>query len=201
MLARLAHVIVRRRRWVIGAWVVLSLFGAFSASQVSKRWFQSFSIPGYSAYEANQRTLQRFGTGQQAPLVAVFHTSGDVTKATGIEKAIDRAAAVNPGSRTSSYWSTGSRAYLSKDGHTAFAEIYPPGTPTFSSDTHINQTRAALKSATPAGVTAYLTGSRRARGCVVRRQQRPERPHRGPHRRRSARSSSSSSSSGRCPPC
>ncbi len=158
MLARLAHVIVRRRRWVIGAWVVLSLFGAFSASQVSKRWFQSFSIPGYSAYEANQRTLQRFGTGQQAPLVAVFHTSGDVTKATGIEKAIDRAAAVNPGSRTSSYWSTGSRAYLSKDGHTAFAEIYPPGTPAFSSDTHINQTRAALKSATPAGVTAYLTG-------------------------------------------
>ncbi|MGH3000821.1 MAG: hypothetical protein ACRDNM_16120, partial [Gaiellaceae bacterium] len=71
MLARLAHMIVRRRRWVIGAWVALTLFGAFSASQVSKRWFQTFFIPGYSAYEANQRTLERFGTGQQAPLVAV----------------------------------------------------------------------------------------------------------------------------------
>ncbi|HEX5245926.1 MAG TPA: MMPL family transporter [Gaiellaceae bacterium] len=158
MLARLAHVIVRRRRLVIGAWIVLSLFGAFSASQVSKRWFQSFSIPRYSAYEANQRTLQRFGTGQQAPLVAVFQTKGDVTKATGIQKAIGRAAAVNPGSRVSSYWSTGSRAYISKDGHTAFAEIYPPGTPNFSSDTHIKQTRAALEKSTPAGVTAYLTG-------------------------------------------
>src|SRR5215469_870645 len=106
MLARLAHVIVRRRRLVIGAWVALTLFGAFSASQVSKRWYQSFSIPGYSAYEANKRTLEHFGTGMQAPLVAVFHTSGDITKQTGLQKAVDAAAAVDSGSRTSSYWST-----------------------------------------------------------------------------------------------
>ena len=101
MLARLAHLIVRRRKLVVGVWIVLTLFGAFSASQVSKRWYQSFSIPGYSAYEANQRTLQTFGTGQQAPLVAVFHSQGDVTKATGIETAVEKAAAVNPGSRVS----------------------------------------------------------------------------------------------------
>src|SRR5438445_5878732 len=158
MLARLAHVIVRRRRFVIGAWVLLTLFGAFSAGQASKRWFESFSISGYSAYEANQRTLKTFGTGEQAPLVAVFRSSGDVTKATGIKNAIAAAAKVNPGSRVSSYWSTGSRAYVSKDGHTAFAEIYPPGTPTFSSSVHIDRVRARLKAATPAGVQASLTG-------------------------------------------
>ena len=83
-LARLAHQIVRRRKIVIAAWIVLTLFGAFSAGQVSNRWFESFSIPGYSAYEANQRTLKTFGTGEQAPLVAVFHSDGDVTKETGI---------------------------------------------------------------------------------------------------------------------
>ena len=44
MLARLAHVVSRHRRKVIFAWVALTLFGVFSASQVSKRWFQSFSI-------------------------------------------------------------------------------------------------------------------------------------------------------------
>src|SRR5690348_18269538 len=109
LLARLAHLIVRRRKLVIAAWIALTLFGAFSAGQVSKRWFESFSIPGYSAYEANQRTLERFGTGEQAPLVAVFHSSGDVTKAAGIRSAIAAAAQVNPGSRVSSYWSTGSR--------------------------------------------------------------------------------------------
>ena len=131
MLARLGHWIAHHRKLVIGAWVALTLFGAFSAQQVSKRWYQSFSIPGYSAYEATQRTLKTFGNGQQAPLVAVFRSSGDVTKATGIGGAIAAAARVNPGSRVSSYWSTGSRAYVSADGHTTFAEIYPPGKPTF----------------------------------------------------------------------
>ena len=127
MLGRLGHWIAHHRRLVIGVWIALTLFGAFSAGQVSKRWFQSFSIPGYSAYEANVRTLHAFGSGDQPPLVAVFHSSGDITKVAGIPQAIAAAAAVNPGSRTSSYWSTGSRAYVSKDGHTAFAEIYPPG--------------------------------------------------------------------------
>src|SRR3954468_17278418 len=133
LLARLAHLIVRHRKAVIGVWIVLPLFGAFAAGQVSSRWFESFSIPGYSAYEANQRMIHTFGTGEQAPLVAVFHTSGDITKEDGIAKAIAAGAKVNPGSRVSSFWSTGSRAYISKDGHTAFAEIYPPGEPTFSS--------------------------------------------------------------------
>jgi RND superfamily putative drug exporter len=158
LLARLAHVIVRRRRIVIAAWLVLTLFGGFAAGQVSKRWFESFSIPGYSSYEANQRTLKTFGQGEQAPLVAVFHSSGDVTKDTGITKAIAAAAAVNPNSRVSSFFSTHSRAYVSKDGHTTFAEIYPPGTPTFSSSVHIDQVRAALKANTPGGVQANLTG-------------------------------------------
>ena len=101
LLARLAHLIVRRRWIVIGVWIALTLYGAFSAGQVSKRWFESFSIPGYSAYEANQRTLHTFGTGENAPLVAVFHSDGDVTKATGAKAAIAAAAAVNPGSRVS----------------------------------------------------------------------------------------------------
>ena len=158
ILASLTHVIVRHRRAVIGVWVLLTLFGAFSASQVSKRWFESFSIPGYSAYEANQRTLHALGTGEQAPLVAVFNSSGDITKVSGITTAIAAAAKVNPGSRVSSFWSTGSRAYVSKDGHTAFAEIYPPGTPGFSSTTHIPQVRAQLKKAAPPGVQVFLTG-------------------------------------------
>src|SRR3954468_19585148 len=139
ILARLTHLIVRRRRAVIGAWILLTLFGAFSAGQVSKRWFESFSIPGYSSYEANQRTLKTFGQGEQAPLVAVFTSAGDVTQKAGIANAITAAAKVNPGSRVSSFFSTHSRAYVSKDGHTTFAEIYPPGTPTFSSSVHIKE--------------------------------------------------------------
>src|SRR3954469_22097571 len=120
----LARLVLRHKRAIVFLWLALMLIGAYSANAVSKRWLEQFSIPGYSAYEANQRTLHTFGTGENAPLVAVFHSDGDVTKARGATAAIAAAAAVNPGSRVSSFWSTGSRAYLSKDGHTAFAEIY-----------------------------------------------------------------------------
>ena len=79
MLARLAHFVTRHRLAVIGAWIVLTLFGAFAAGRVSKRWYQSFSIPGKSAYEASQRTLKEFGVGVRPPTVVVYHTQGDAT--------------------------------------------------------------------------------------------------------------------------
>src|SRR5438132_9856021 len=158
MLARLAHVIVRRRRAVIGAWVVLTVFGAYSAGQVSKRWFQSFSIPGYSAYEANQRMLKQFGTGQRNPNVVVFHTNGDATKSDAIRAAMERAAKANPGALTSSYFSTGSLAYVSKDRHTAFEEIYPVGLVKFNTKSGATQTLNAAATGLPQEVTVHVTG-------------------------------------------
>jgi hypothetical protein len=148
---------VRRRRWVIAAWIALTVFGAYAVGQVSNRWFESFSIPGYSAYEANQRTLDAFGTGAQAPLVLVFHSAGDITKKTGIKGAIDAAAGVNPAlaSRRS-----GRRvaACTSPRTGTPRSPRLSAGTPTFSSSVHIDQVRAKLKAATPEGVQSSLTG-------------------------------------------
>jgi len=158
MLARLAHVVSRNRRKVIFAWVALTLFGAFSASQVSKRWYQSFSIPGKSAYEANQRTLKTFGTGIRPPDVVVFHTAGDATKSTAIAAAMKRAAAAMPGGRTSSYFSTHDLMYVSKDRRTTFEEIYPPGPSTFSTKSEAFKVRAAAARGLPSGIQVEVTG-------------------------------------------
>jgi RND superfamily putative drug exporter len=157
MLASLGHLVHRRRKLVVGIWIVLTVFGAFSAAKVSHRWFESFSIPGYSAYETNQKTLKIFGSGERPPLVAVFQSSGDVTKE-NLKSAIAKAAAVNPGSRVGSYFDTHSSAYVSRDRHTMFAEIYPPGENTFSGKTHVKEARAALAESAPPGVTTHLTG-------------------------------------------
>src|SRR3954468_19514125 len=138
-------------------WVVLTIFGAFSAAKVSSRWFESFSIPGYSAYETNQKVLKTFGNGEQAPFVAVFHANGDITKS-DLQPALDAAARIDPGSRISSYASTHNDMYLSADRHTAFAEIYPAGENTFSGTSHIGDVRSALQQNVPAGVEAHLTG-------------------------------------------
>jgi RND superfamily putative drug exporter len=158
VLARLAHVVARNRWKVIAAWIVLTLFGGFAAGQVSKRWYQSFSIPGKSAYEANQRTLKAFGTGVRPPDVVVFHTSGDATKSSAIAAAMQRAAAVMPGARASSYFSTHDLMYVSPDRHTTFEEVYPPGPAKFDTKSGAATLRAAAARGLPSGIQVEVTG-------------------------------------------
>src|SRR5256884_3618729 len=154
----LARLVLRHKRAIVFLWLALTLVGAYSANAVSKRWLEQFSIPGYSAYEANQRALKTFGTGENAPLVAVFQSDGDVTKVTGIKQAIAAAERQHPWSRVRSYSSTDSEAPVSRARHTTFAELYPPGNQGFNGNVKIGEARTALKEATPPGVTSYLTG-------------------------------------------
>ena len=158
MLARLAHVVIRHRFIVIGAWLVLTIFGAYAAGQVSKRWFQSFSIPGASGYETNQRTLKAYGVGVRPPNVVVFKTDGDATKSEAIRAATERVKKVNPGALTSSYFSTGSDAFVSRDRHTTFMEVYPPGLATFDTKSGAKETEKAASSGLPSGITVHVTG-------------------------------------------
>src|SRR5262249_61925013 len=99
-LAGLAHFLMRHRRLVAGVWIALTIFGAFSAQQVSKRWLEQFSIPGFSAYEANQRTLKTFGSGEQAPNIAVLRVKGDVTKSAAARQTLAKVAREFPRFRT-----------------------------------------------------------------------------------------------------
>jgi putative drug exporter of the RND superfamily len=159
VLESLAHLVMRRRWIVIGVWIVLTFFGAFAAGQVSKRWYQSFSIPGKSAYETSQRTLKVFGVGVRPPTVVVFHSDGDVTKDQAVRAAMDRAAKANPGSLASSYFTTnGNPAYVSQDRHTTFQNIYPAGSPKFDTKSGVDQTRAAAAKGLPSNIDVQVTG-------------------------------------------
>src|SRR5436190_11068450 len=158
MLASLAHTVARHRRAIIVVWVVLTIFGGFAAGQVSNRWYQSFSIPGKSAYEANQRTLKAFGSGVRPPDVVVFHTSGDATKSNAIKQAMQRATATMPGARTSSYFSTGNLIYVSRDRHTTFEEVYPPGLAKFDTKSGAEKMRTAAAAGLPSGIDVEVTG-------------------------------------------
>ena len=158
MLTRLAHLTARHRWPVIGVWLVLTLFGVFAAQNVSTRWYQSFSVPGQPAYDASQRMLQAFGAGVRPPDVVVFHARGDATLSKPIEEAMRRAAMTMPGARTTSYFSTGSLAYVSHDQHTTFEEVYPPGPAQLNSASGAQQMRAAAARGLPAGITVNVTG-------------------------------------------
>jgi putative drug exporter of the RND superfamily len=158
VLARLPHLVARRRWVVIGVWIVLTMLGGVAAGKLSSRWYQSFSIPGKSAYEASQRTLKTFGVGVRAPNVVVFHTAGDATKDPAIAQAMKRAAGTMPGALTSSYFSTHSLMYVSSDRHTTFMEVYPPGGTNFDTKSGAKRMRAAAAAGLPAGTTVNVTG-------------------------------------------
>jgi RND superfamily putative drug exporter len=158
MLARLAHATTNHRKAVILAWLALTVFGGFAASQVSQRWLQSLSIPGYPAYEANQRSLDRFGTGDRPPNVVVFKTKRDATKSKAIPAAMARALEASPGARASSFFSTGSSAYVSKDRHTTFMELYPAGAADINAKSGAEAILAAAKAGLPTGIEVHVTG-------------------------------------------
>jgi RND superfamily putative drug exporter len=158
VLTRLAHLTLRHRWLVIGAWLLLTAFGVFAAGQSSSRWLQSTAVPGQPAYEASQRSLHALGFGATPPTVVVFHTSGDATQTPAIEAAMKRAATTIPGAYTSSSYSTGNPMYASADRHTAFMEIYPPGRAGVDIVSHATDIRAAAAAGLPAGVTVNVTG-------------------------------------------
>src|SRR6476619_6929375 len=120
-LARLGHFTTRYRWPMIGAWIALTIFGCYAAGQLSSRWYQSLAVPGKPAYEASQRTLKTLGAGDRSPSTVVFHSSNaDLSESPAVRQAIARVVEASPGALTSSYFSTGNRMYVSKDGHTTF---------------------------------------------------------------------------------
>src|SRR4029453_4131298 len=157
-LARLAHFTARHRWPVIVVWVVLTLVGGVAAGKRSPPGDHGFSIPHKSAYEASQRSLHAFGAGVRPPNVVVFHTDGDATKSVAIQQAMKRAAATKPGALTSSYFSTHNEMYVSRDRHTTFLEVYPRGSPNFSSTSGAEKLRTAAAAGLPAGITVNVTG-------------------------------------------
>jgi RND superfamily putative drug exporter len=138
---------------------VLTLFGGFAAGQLSSRWYQSTSVPGKPAYETGQQTLKAFGAGVRPPNVVVFHSaSGDVTTSAEVRAAMARVATAYPGALTSSFFSTGSLAYVSGDRHTTFQEVYLPGRDGVDRTSGAAEMRAAAALGLPAGVTVDVTG-------------------------------------------
>ena len=161
MLERLAHTILRHRKLVVAVWVVLTAIGGFAAPHAANRLLTTFSIPSSQSYQHNQRIVETFGNGSQNPMVLVFHDpAGDVTQAPGIQGAIDAALKQNPGARISSYFNTGadSGVYVSKDGHTMFAAIYPVGDNGFGAGGTIAATQQAIAQHAPSGVQASVSG-------------------------------------------
>jgi RND superfamily putative drug exporter len=167
-MAPLTRWVLAHKRIVVVTWLVLLFAGFAAAGPASDALNQKFSVPNKEGWETNQAIAKHYrGTGgDTSPLLPVvtLPTGQSVTSPqvkAGLAQVDKRLARALPGARVASFASTGDRTFVSKDGHTTFAIVYPrPDAKSSFGDNPQAEKAAskALRGATVAGQPVHLTG-------------------------------------------
>jgi putative drug exporter of the RND superfamily len=167
-LSSLTRWVLSHKRTVVIGWIVLTIAGVMASGPATDALDPEFSVPNKEGWETNQTIAQQYrGTGGDTmPLVPVVKlpdgTNADSPAVKADLAKMDRKLEqALPGSRLASYASTGDKAFVSKDGHTTFALIYPTPDPdsAFGENPKAEKAAsAALQGATVAGQPVHLTG-------------------------------------------
>jgi RND superfamily putative drug exporter len=160
--------VLAHKRTVIVAWAALTIAGMMAAGPATEALENEFSVPDKEGWETNLEIADRYqGTGgDTSPLLPVVTlpegTSADSPAVKADLERVDASLAeALPNARIASYASTGDRAFLSEDGRTAFAVVYPQPDPDSSFGENPQAEKdasAALAGLRVAGQPVHLTG-------------------------------------------
>src|SRR3954451_3489013 len=160
--------VLAHKRIVVLAWLLLSVAGFAAAGPASRALEPEFSVPGKEGWETNEAIVKRYGGtgGNSAPLVPVVtvrpgHQLDTPQGRRELARIDARVTGAVSGARVASYASTGDRAFVSADGRTAFALVYPPPGPESNFGSNPEAERAARRAfdgMRVAGAPVHLTG-------------------------------------------
>jgi len=164
-MATITRWILRHRLLVAACWLTIAVVSLASSGSAAKALSQGGSIPpGYEGVDTNNAILHTYGTdGGAAPLVPVIVLPHGTTVATPgvtarLAAAFGAVQAAAPGARVVSYASTGNRAFVSSDGRTTFALVYPVVHPGSQAPPPVAAVQRALAARPIAGARVYVTG-------------------------------------------
>jgi RND superfamily putative drug exporter len=159
---------LRHRKLVVAVWLVLTIVGIATVSKATKAMDQKFSVPGREGWQTNAAISKLYNhTGSDtSPLLPVVtlpkgKSATDPAIKADLTKLEQRVQTTLPDARVAGFGSTGDRAFVSKDGRTAFVVAFPPADPnaTFGGNPDAEKhLRAALRGDTIAGAPVHLTG-------------------------------------------
>ena len=191
-MVRLAEFVLRHRRLVMLFWLVMFVVGGIAAGQVTDRLTVDFSLPGQPGYETEKQLL---GDLRQRRLQPADDRGGHRARGhhgrgaarqdhAGLRR---RSSRRSPAPGWSTYADTKNPVFVTDDGRTTYALVYPKPFESFTDVGPDVAMKPILEQASQAtgfdfGVTGYnllAAGHRRPRGA--------ERAGRDPARRRSAR--------------
>ncbi|MET0206309.1 MAG: MMPL family transporter, partial [Thermoleophilaceae bacterium] len=167
-MSSLTRWVLAHKRTVVIGWLVLTVAGIMAAGPASRALDQKFSVPEKEGWETNVAIADKYnGTGgDTAPLVPVTTLPrGQTVNSPGVKGDLEQVDAklheALPGARIASYSSTGNDAFVSDDGRTTFALVYPTPDPDqqFGQNPKAEKAAsAALEGNTVAGSPVHLTG-------------------------------------------
>ena len=158
--------VLGHKRLVVAAWVLITVVGIATVGSSTGAFSKKFSVPGREGFQTNARILHIFHNGgDTAPLVPVVKLPAGTSVSSpavrsGLERIQNDLEHAIPGTRIASYASTGSRAFVSRDGRTTFVLAYPPPhLGSFGSNSHAARVAATvLSSVRVAGAPVHVTG-------------------------------------------
>jgi RND superfamily putative drug exporter len=166
--ASLTRWVLAHKRTVVISWILLTIAGIMAAGPASKALDQKFSVPNKEGWETNEAIAAKYnGTGgDTSPLLPVVtipngQSVDSPQVKSDLNKLDDTLAKTLPGSRVASYASTGNKAFVSDDGHTTFAIVYPKPDPDSAFGDNPNaakDVKAAASGMTVAGAPVHVTG-------------------------------------------
>ena len=135
-MSTLTRWVLAHKKIVVAAWVFLTLAGMAASGPATDALKNEFSVPDKEGWETNVAISERYrGTGgNTAPLLPVVTLpKGETVRSPGVRADLKRLDArldqALPGARIASFASTGDRTFVSADGRTTFAVVYPQPDP------------------------------------------------------------------------
>jgi RND superfamily putative drug exporter len=124
--------VLAHKRIVVVGWIALTIAGIAASGPASDRLTNDSSVPDEEGWETTLAIARLYDRdqGSGSPLLPVVTLpAGTTVDSPGVKAelaAVDaRLRRALPGARIASFASTGSRAFVSKDGRTVFALAYP----------------------------------------------------------------------------
>jgi putative drug exporter of the RND superfamily len=167
-LSSLTRWVLAHKRTVVSFWIIATIAGIMAAGPASEALDQEFSVPEKEGWETNVAIAEQYkGTGgDTAPLVPVVTLpEGESVDSSAIKADLAQVDArlreALPQARIASYASTGDRTFISDDGRTTFALVYPLPDPNeqFGENPAAQEAASkALEGSTVGGAPVKLTG-------------------------------------------
>ena len=168
MMSSLTRRVLAHKRTVAVLWLALTIAGVAAAGPASDALEPEFSVPNKEGWETNVAITERYGGtgGDTSPLLPVVTLpKGESVESPAVRRELkqldSRLERALPGSRIASYSSTGDETFVSDNGRTIFALVYPRPDPdsAFGENPKAERSaRHALAGASVAGEPVHLTG-------------------------------------------